>query len=474
MGIAKTILKNTVSLLVSGIVAQLLIFCSIVYLARVLGPEDFGKINFATAIVIYFTMIVNMGLPLLGTREVARNVKRVKEYVSNIICIRLALFALCYTVLTGLAFLWNLPTDIRSIILIYGIGLLPSAVLLDWAYQGLEKMEYIGLSRILSGIVYLILVYALIKGPEQLLLIPAAHVASLMVSAVLLFLIFSNRFGWQLSKTNLTQCKTLFKKAFPIGLSILLVQVFYYIDSVMLGMMRSYEEVGFYNAANKIAFLVIMLGAAYFDAIFPVLSKYFKESKEAFINLNLKTAKLAVTIGIPLAVGGTLLAKPLMLFVYGAKYHGSVGAFRILIWFACINFINMIYSRGLWACDRQNIFLGIVSVQAASNVILNLFLIPPFGIYGAAVATVLVELLGLYLAYTQINKIASIRFTKFMLKPIGACFIMVAWIYIAQYFLSAMLVFLIISGSLVYFLILACFGGISNEEYQFIRQIIRK
>ena len=104
MGIAKTIFKNTVSLLVSGIAAQLLIFCSVVYLARILGPGDFGKINFATAVVIYFTMIVNMGLPLLGTREVARNIKSVNKYVSNIISIRIFLFILCYIMLSGFVY----------------------------------------------------------------------------------------------------------------------------------------------------------------------------------------------------------------------------------------------------------------------------------------------------------------------------------------------------------------------------------
>jgi O-antigen/teichoic acid export membrane protein len=471
MGPAKKIFKNTMSLLISGISAQVLSFCAIVYLARILGPEDFGKINFATAVVIYFTMIVNMGLPLLGTREIARDVQCAKAYISDIIGMRLSLFILCYIILTGLVYFWDLQTDIRSLILIYGIGLLPSAIMLDWAFQGLEQMEFMGLGRILSSGIYLVLIYLLIKGPDQLLLIPSAFVVGLIVSAATLLLIFSYRFGWQLPRFDQTQWLSLFKKASPIGLSILMVQVFYYVDSLMLGLMRSYEEVGYYNAANKITFFAIMAGACYFDAIFPVVSKYFKESTEAFINLNSNTAKLAVTVGIPLAIGGTLVAKPLMLFVYGANYHGSVGAFQILIWFAGLNYINMLYSRGLWACDKQKVFLVIVSLQALVNVILNLFLIPPFGIYGAAIATVLVELLGLVLAYVQFNKIAPITFIKYMLKPICACFVMAAWLYAGQHIFQLMLIIQILSGGIVYFLTLALIGGVSSKEFRFMRQM---
>ncbi|MCK4649187.1 flippase [bacterium] len=471
MNTAQRILKNLLSLLSAGIVTNLLGFMAIVYLARVLGPGDFGKINFAFAIVIYFTLIANLGLPLLGTREVARDRRKVKDYTGNILTLRLCLAFLGFGLLLLMAFFLNKPPEIKYLIILYGLGLIPSALLLDWAFQGVEKMEYIGLGRILSSGIYLALVLGFIKSSEQLLLIPCFQIVGSLLVAGLLFFIFIKNFGKPRFRFDLSPWKGLLKAALPIGFSLFMVQVFYNIDTVMLGFMRTNEEVGYYNAAYKIILTLIMAMGAYHDTIFPIISDYYKTSLVSLKKILSYTSKLMVTASLPLAVGGTILARPIMNLLYGTRYESGIVAFQILIWMVVIIWVNTIYSRGLLACDRQNKYAIAVTVGAISNIILNFLLIPPLGLKGAAIATLVTEGVLFLIYYVEFSKIIKVQFKSYILRPLIAALIMGAFL---QWNIEWNIFLLIVTGVSIYLGFLYFMKGITREEISIIQRAISR
>jgi len=465
---AQRIVKNMMSLLISGAIAQSFTFVSIIYLARILGPADFGKINFAIAIVVYFTLIGNMGLPLLGTREIAREKDKIKEYLGGILALRLSLAVLGFSLLLLMTFFLNKPPEIKYLIILYGLGLIPSALLLDWAFQGVEKMEYIGLGRILAAVIYVGLVLGFVKGHQQLLLIPCFHVAANLSVAGLLISMFVRHFGKPKFGFNLVFWRGLLRQALPIGFSLIMIQIFYNIDTVMLGFMRSDEEVGYYNAAYKIIMLLILASGAYHDAIFPVISNYYTTSMDSLKSLLLQTARLMVTLALPLAVGGTVLARPIMNLIYGAKYEAGIIAFQILVWTFAINCIDTIYSRGLLASNRQNKYALVLTVVAASNVLLNFVLIPLLGLLGAAIATVLAQIIALLMFYIEFSEILQVSFKGYVLKPAVASAIMALFIIGGQRGLNLNVFELILGGAVVYFLSLGSIGGIKLGDIQLV------
>ncbi len=472
MNTAQRIIKNTVSLLTGSVIAGFLHFIVIVYLARVLGPGGFGEISFAMAIVIYFTLIADLGLPLLGTREVAREKDKIKDYLGSILTLRLLLALIGFGLLVLMTFFLNKPVEIRYLIILYGLGLIPSALLLDWAFQGMEKMEYIGLGRILSGVVYLGLVLGFVKTPNQLLLIPCFQVAGNLLAAGLLISIFVKNFGLPKFRVNFVLWKKLIHQALPIGLSLVMVQIIYYADTVMLGFMRSSEEVGYYNAAYKIIFVFILILGAYYNAVFPVISNYFKTSLHLLKKLQSYTIKLMVTVVVPLAVGGTILAKPVMNFLYGAEYASGAIALQILIWALVLICINSVYAWGLWACDGQNKYLRVVTVQAVSNVVLNFILIPFFGLIGASVATVMAELIGVPFYYKEFNKIVQVPFYNYIVKSLLASGAMALFLYGGLNWLDLSVFLLTLGGVLIYFAFLYLMRGITKEEVRLIQSVI--
>jgi len=469
---AQRILKNTFSLLFSGIISQAIGFVVIVYLARILNPDNFGKISFALAIITYFSLITNLGLPLLGTREIARDKKKIDEYLGNILTMRLCLAFLSFGLLLLITYFLNKPLEIKYLIILYGLGLIPSALLLDWVFQGLEKMEYIGLGRILSRLIYAVLVLFFIKGQKQLLLIPCIAVTSNLLVAGFLFFIFIKKFGKLKLKFNIIFWKNLVNQALPLGISIIMIQIIYNIDMVMLGFMRTDIEVGYYSAAYKIILVLISIGAFYFDAIFPVISNYYKTSLSSLKKLQSYTAKLIVSIALPLGVGGTILAKPLMNLLYGPKYNKGIAALQILIWVVVLIYINMIYARGMWACNKQNEYLKIVSFQGLSNIGLNLILIPSFGIAGAAIATVSAEILGFFFYYREFNKVVAVPIHNYIFKPLLATLIMALCLKCELNILNLNIFLLIFTGVVIYFAFLFLIKGITREETKLIYRYI--
>jgi len=469
---AQRIVKNFLSLSVATIFTQLLGFITIPYLARVLGPGNFGKLNFASAISGYFSLIGNFGLSILGTRELARNKDTVEYYTGNVLALKLCLSVLSFGLLLLLVAFINKPLQIKYLILLYGLALFPSALLIDWVFQGMERMEYIGVSRIFGVILNVGLVLLLIKSSEQLLLVPCFSVLASFFSLGFLIFVFIRHFGKFRLKFNLISWKSLIKQALPIGFSSVMVLIIYNIDTIMLGFTRSNEEVGYYNAAYKIIFLLIFANVAYHDAIFPTISDYYKTSVDSLKKLLSITEKLIVTIAIPLAIGGTILAKPIMNLIYGAKYNGGIIAFQILIWAVAAIYILMGYARGLWACDRQNKYFMVVSIQAAANTVLNIMLIPSIGLIGAAVTTVVSEFLGCSLYYREFSKIVRVSFHNHIPKPLVASIVMALFLIFGLKWVHLNIFWLIAGGASVYSVFFYLIGGITKEEIKLIRSII--
>jgi len=465
------IIKNTLSLLIGNVISNFLGFVAIVYLARVLGPGFFGKINFAIAIVAYFIFIANMGLPLVGTRGIARDKEKTNDYLSAILTLRLCLAALSFGLLLLITFFLIKPLETKYLIIIYGLELIPSALFLGWAFQGIERMEYIGLGRILGGGVYLGLVLWLIKSPEQLLLVPCFQVADRLIVAGMLIFIFSRLFSKPRFGLSSVSLKSIFRQALPIGLTGFLSVIIYYLDTVMLGFMKSNEEVGYYNAAYKIILLLVMIITTYHDSVFPVISNYYKNSLDSFKKLQSYTTKLMVTFALPLGVGGTILARKLINVIYGVEYGRATIALQILIWACALIFINTAYSRGLFATNREKECLKIVTMQAVIAIILNFILIPPLGLVGASVATVLGETCGLLMYYRALGKIINLSIHNYIFKPLFASVIMGLFLWIS---FDWNLFLLVIGGVSIFLAILYLTKGINIEEIRLLKKAISR
>jgi O-antigen/teichoic acid export membrane protein len=423
MSIKKTVLKNFFSLSFSEVISNGLKFVSVIYLARILGAEGFGKINFATATLAYFMLLVNLGLHTYGIREIARDKERMKKYINNILTIKLLSSVFAFLLVAVFVYFLPKPAEIKKLILFFGFSLFTFSFTIDWVFMGIQEMEYIALARIAQNFIYVALIVSLVKMPDQILSVPFLHLGSALVAVLILMTVFVRKHGSFQLDFDLSFWKHILSQAFPMALSIIAIQIYLNFDTVMLGFMKSEGEVGWYSAAYKVIIILLLAGGIYYNTIFPVISNLYKKSVEKLKHLMQFTLSLMILAIVPMLVIGTIFAAQIIGLIFGDGYQESVVVFRILLWNVAAVLLNSLFGRCLLGCNRQKYHLACVSGGGLVNLILNFILIPPLGIKGAAIATVAAETTVLFMFYFGTKKIVMLSpkdFFSFTLFQQGA------------------------------------------------------
>jgi O-antigen/teichoic acid export membrane protein len=393
LAVRTTILKNFSSLFFGQVAARGLNFLAIAYLARVLGSDGFGMINFAQAILAYLMVSCTLGLDVFGTREIAANHKIKKDlFIGNLLALRVGLALISLLGLGIFILTIDKPALEKEVMFAYGLYIFPFVFYLGWVFCGIERMEYIGIAAVLSRLAFLATVVVLIKDPGNVIFVPYLWFTAAVVES--LFLIFSYpKFGSIKFNVHLPEWKLFIKDSAWIGISIILLQIYSNFNMVMLGFMKTNHEVGLYSAASKIILFIVAIGAFYNNSIFPLISRYTRDSKlklKSFIHKNISIIGVG---GVVLWILLFMFARQIIVLAYGDGYQGSVLAFQILSLTIVIGIIRLICISVLIASNKIRESLWGVGIGCGINVTLSFLLIPRYGIVGAAIATVIGEII---------------------------------------------------------------------------------
>lgn len=465
--IGNRLVKNVFYMFSAEIAGKVFVLVALIYIARTLGSAAFGKINFALAFASFFVLFASFGLDTMGTRQIAYNRQDALSYVGRIIPLRVLFAIISLILLVFVVSLINKPPDIKYLIILSGFLLIPSAFLLEWVFQGIERMEFIVLSRLLRDSLYFFLILTLIRNSKDLFWVPGAQLIGYFIGAFFLVTVFVRRFGLPKFQWGLKSWQNMMIVSAPFGLATFMVHIFNSLDTVVLGFIRTNREVGYYNAAYQVIGAFILAIAVFYNAIFPVLSDYYKNHRQKFERIFRNTLKFTSSIAIPLGVGGTILAKPTINLLFGPHYEPATTTFQILIWVAALLCIDTAYTFGLLSSGREGDNFKSVAFQAGLTVVFIAILIPYYGLVGAALATLLAEIGGGIVRLFKFSKITQeFNFAPYLLRPALASAVMA----LALIFLiKANLIILIFLGGFVYLLVLYLLRGITREELKEIK-----
>lgn len=411
------IFKNFLSLSFAQVFTRGLGFVITIYLARILRVDGFGKIGFAQAILSYFMLLVNLGLSTFGTREIAKKKDEIQRYVNNILTMRLLISIIAYFLLLIFVCLINKPITIKKLILLYGLSIFTFVFTIDWVFQGIERMEFIAISQIVRQLVYLVLIFWIVKSPQQILKIPLLNFLAGVVMIFILISIFQRRFRFPKLEFDFRLWGVILKESLPMGAAFIITGIYVNLDRILLGFIKSDADVGWYNAAYSLMEAPTMIAISIQMAFFPQLSSNYNSSCENLYRISKSYIKIMFAIGVPFSIGGFYIGDSLILLVFGNNFHNSVMPFRILIFATMVIFINMAYGGSLLAWDRQTYYLKCVLCGACTNIILNFLLIPKFGMSGAAIGTLAAQIIagvGVYIGY---QRVIRINFGRYIWKP---------------------------------------------------------
>ncbi len=475
MTAVQTMAKNASVLLFANVIDGILTFVLVVFAARSLGDAEFGKYSFALAFTGLFAILSNIGLHVVVTRDVARDRQQAGRYLGNVALIELIFSIFTFLLMFITINLMNCPPDTKLAVYVIGIAVLLDGtftMLFKSIYRAFEKMEYEALVTILGKSICACLVFLTLFYGHGLIGLVLSYLSANLIILVFVFFITIKKFTIPKFKIDGHLWKYLILTAIPFGLAGALNLIYVRTDTIMLSMMKGDAVVGWYNAAHTLVSALSFANTALIAAIFPSMSNSFVSSKKSLNGIYETSFKYCLIFLLPIAIGTTLLADKIILFVYGERFIHSVGALQILIWSGILSFLNSLYYTTLGAINRQKITSIVMGSGAIVNVIFNLLLIPKLSYIGAGVATVATQAVCLIIAFYFMSiYLYRLPLCKIIIRPIIASLGMGFFV---LYFRNINLLILVFSATIVYLVIFICINGFDNGDWDLFKRLTKR
>ena len=413
--ITENTLFNTIKTLF-GIIYPLIAFP---YISRVLMAENVGKVNFASSIVSYFSLIASLGISTYAIRECSKvkdNQEELNKTTSQIYSINIISTLFSYLVFAITLFTASPLYNYRELLCIQSIIILFTTLGADWINSAMEDFKYIAVRTVGMQLISLVLMILFVKKPEDYIVF--AVISVIASSGANLVNVFYRR---KFCKTKFTFNMEIRKHLPPILLmfSMILSQTIYTnSDTTILGLFRGDYEVGLYSTAVKIYRLVNCMIASIALVVMPQLSSGFEKKDYQEINKLLNySLNFIIVLGLPCIVGINAIALPIIDLLAGTEFYGAETALHIFTITLSISLLSGWFGNmTLLPAGKEKICLLACVVSATVNVILNLILIPFYGLNAAATTTAIAEGVGLCILFRHRDRNIKVSNLKEMLK----------------------------------------------------------
>lgn len=473
MNVVQRIAKNTLALFIAQFVVTILSMLLSIFIARLLGSSVFGEYSFILAFTAFFVIFSDLGYNLLLIRTVARDKTQANRYAGNILGLRAVLSLIIFISIVITINILNYPLHIKGIIYLFGIYSILGSLsgVFKVTFRAFERMEYESGITILSNILRVTLGLIVLFLGYGLLELVLVFLFSGIIDLLLCLWVTEKKIVKVKLSFDINFIKNTIKISLPLGMLSIFGLIFVRIDTIMLSIMDSFDVVGWYNAAYYLVLGFKPIPYLFINALVPVMSIYYINSKKSLNLMYEKAFKYLFILGLPLAIGLTLLADKFIILFYGQQYFNSIIALQILAWDVLLIFSYSALGGLLISIDRQNAMAGLLGLTALINVILNLILIPSYSYIGAAAATIITEVILLILYAVYISKTYyKLPFHKIVIRPIMAGCIMSLFLYCFN-FINLFL--LIIFSAIIYFMVLYLVKGLSLEDMDIIKKALK-
>lgn len=386
-----------------------------VWVARYLGPQQFGLLTFAVAYVALFAPIASLGIQAIVVRDIVTNPKSAPLLLGTAATLQLASSAILFIIVQLTApFVRSDDVLIQQTIAAYSLSLLFTVGNIPlYLFEAKVQAKY--------GVIIISGVFLIASAAKVALILSAAplmHFVWLLVieslCTAIALLVFATRAFIPISslKVSYEQARYLLRASWPLLLSTVSVVVYMKTDQLMLGQMLGDKSVGIYTAACKISELCYSLPTIIMASIFPTLLAIRQESARRYTELLQAILTSFVAAGLIIALVLTIFADFLIALFFGSEFADAAGVLRVHAWACIFVFIGVASGQWLVAEGLQKHAFIRTLVAAVVNIIGNVLLIPHFGPIGAAVATLISQIIAAYLMDYANNQTRCMFFLK--------------------------------------------------------------
>jgi len=441
-----SVAKNTAFITFAYVGQKVISFVYFTLIARQMGAESTGKYFFAMSFTTIFVVFVDLGFTNVLVRESARIKEKTQEYFSTILSVKIILALLSYLAAFVTINLMGYGVEIKSLVYLSALTMLFDSLHLSiyGVMRALGNLKYEAWGIVGSQFITLLLGgYFLYSGKPLIFLMVAFVIPSFLNVLYAASRLYQHYKIKLIPKYNKEIFKYLGRIALPFALAAIFARVYSYIDSIILSQMLGSTAVGWYSIPYKITFAFQFIPMALVAALYPRFSEFFIHDKEKLVYYFERGMKYLMIIVLPIAIGITILSKEIVLSLYTSEFLPSILPLKILMLSLIFSFLSFPIGAFLNACNKQSTQTAIVFGVLVLNVILNLLLIPVYGVTGAAIAAATGNLLLTIIGYIFISRIAKLPH-KLLAKNFFSLFFSALLMGLAVYFLKSYLHYLLV------------------------------
>lgn len=419
-----------------------------IYVARILMADSIGKVAAAQNIVSYFTMIATMGIPVYGVKAIAQYRIGSKEAESTFFELFTVNAVLSVLSSIGYYLLITLSSYFDGKEILYyvtGINVLFNVLNVDWYYQGIQEYKYITIRSFFVKLLSLVALVLLVKKESDYILY--AFISSAALVANYLFNIIRIRRFIHKPEIESLNIRKHISHVLMLFVSSIAIEIYVLADITMLDYMTNSSIVGYYTVSMKVIRVIRNVVAAISAVFLPQLSySYNNKDNKTFMHLANRGISILLTLSIPCALGLFMIADDFVIVFYGEGYIQSINTIKILSFsIISVALSNFLGTQLLVTIGREKITTLSTICGAFLNITLNYFLIAKLSHNGAAIASMLTEMLVMFIQVIMIRKYLKLRFPLW--KPLISSFTMCLFVFVIRQFFDSPIIRLILSCS---------------------------
>lgn len=369
------------------------------YVSRVLGVNQMGKYNFANSVISYFLLIATLGISAYAIREGTQyrnNKNKIDKFASEMFSINMISTLISYLSLFICLLLVRRFDSCRTEILIFSFEIIATTIGIEWIYNIYEDFVFIAVRSFAFQCISLILLFLLVRGPEDVDKYVAVTVISFSGNNILNW--FHARKYCNIHFTTHIDWKKHLKPILIIFSTSIATTIYVSSDTTMLGFLVNDNNysVGIYSVATKIYNIFKNVIVAFLVVLIPRFSMLVHEDsgREKVSDLFNKLSTIILTLVTPMMLGMIMLAPDIIRIVSGNEYISAVTSFRILMMACLFSFFAYLFAQCILIPNRrEKSFFIATAISAAVNIGLNFLLIPYLHEVGAAITTLIAELI---------------------------------------------------------------------------------
>lgn len=471
----QTIFKNMSWLFVSQIIAGILSFVWTVLMARYLGVSDYGILNFAISFTGIIAITMDFGISTHIVRHIATDFDSAPKYLGNAIPLKTIFSFLTFLLALIILILMKSNELTIQITLLFTIERIFSSMisLFNGSLQAVEEGKYQAIGNIILNILLFIFILLSITGNYGLYGVTLAYVISNLIVVIFQYIVVKKRISKPKFEFNWEFCKKITLYSIPFALTSFFGVVIYNADMVMLTNMVGNYENGIYSAAYKLISVLSLFYGVYSAVIFPVMSRFFKNEKNLLIASFEKSLKYLMLIIVPICFATMIYSTDIVLLVYGKEFIPTSSVLSLLMWTVWISFINGVCLNVLNASHKEKYVTITYLIATIFNIGLNFIVIPKYSYDGAAITTILCDILITILYFYSIYKLNALPSKKLLID--------LSKIFIATLILCALLLVLklnmwiaLVVGIIIYFILITIMKTFDDDDKYILKEILGK